>query len=281
MRILIALLAALLLAPAFATPPRLMLATGHHDGIEVADWLVSEKLDGVRGHWDGRALYTRAGNRIQAPEWFTAGWPDQPLDGELWLGRGRFEEASGIVRTSGGAHPGWREMRFMVFDLPAHRGPFEQRVAAMRTLLAADGVAWLRPVEQHRVADSGALEARLRAVVAAGGEGLMLQHRHARYRVGRSDQLLKLKPFDDAEARVVGYTAGRGKYAGMTGALVVERPDGLRFRIGSGLTDALRARPPAVGTWVTYRFNGLTGGGVPRFPRFLRVREELPPPDPD
>lgn len=280
MRVLIALLAALLLAPAIAAPPRLMLATGYHDGIEVAEYFASEKLDGVRGYWDGCALWTRGGNRIEAPEWFTAGWPQVPMDGELWLGRGRFEEASGIARTSGGEHPDWREMRFMVFDLPEHPGPFEQRVAAIRSRLAEARVGWLRPVEQHRVADSADLDARMRAVVDAGGEGLMLHHRDARYLAGRSDRLLKLKPFDDAEARVVGHTPGRGKYTGMVGALVVERPDGLRFRIGSGLTDALRARPPAVGTWVTYRFNGLTGNGVPRFPRFLRVRDELPPPDP-
>lgn len=282
MRVSIVLLLVLaLFAPAFAAPPRLMLATDYRDGIKAAEYFVSEKLDGVRGHWDGRALHTRNGNRIEAPEWFTAGWPRVPMDGELWLGRGRFEEASGIARTSGGEHPGWREMRFMVFDLPAHEGGFGQRVVAVRALLAAANVPWLRPVEQRRVASQDELDARMRAVVDAGGEGLMLHHRDARYRAGRSGDLLKLKPFDDAEARVVGHTPGRGKYAGMTGALVVERPDGIRFRIGSGLTDALRAAPPAVGSHVTYRFNGLTGNGVPRFPRFLRVRHELPPPDPE
>ena len=281
MRFLAGLLLSLLLCPALATPPRLMLATDYHDGIEVADYYVSEKLDGVRGHWDGRALWTRGGNRIEAPAWFTAGWPGVPMDGELWIGRGRFEQASGIVRTLGGTHPGWREVRFMVFDLPGHEGPFERRLAAMRALLDAADVAWLRPVEQRRVADEAALQARMRAVVAAGGEGLMLHHRDSRYRAGRSVGVLELKPFQDAEARVVGHTAGRGKYAGMAGALVVERADGLRFRIGSGLSDALRADPPPPGSHVTYRYNGFTASGIPRFPRFLRLRHELPPPDPE
>lgn len=275
------LLSLLLLLPAFASPPQLMLATDYHDGIEVADYYVSEKLDGVRGHWDGRTLWTRGGNRVDAPEWFTAGWPAVAMDGELWIGRDRFDEVSGIVRTLGGDHPGWREVRFMVFDLPAHEGGFGARVRAMGSMLAAANVAWLRPVEQRRVTDAGELQARMRAVVGAGGEGLMLHHRDSRYRAGRSGDVLKLKPFQDAEAQVIGHTSGRGKYTGMVGALVVERPDGLRFRIGSGLSDALRAQPPPVGSHVTYRYNGFTGKGVPRFARFLRVRDDPPPPDPE
>ena len=169
----------------------------------------------------------------------------------------------------------------MVFDLPRHGGRFEARVMAMRSLLDTLDVPWLRPVAQFRVDDAAALDDRLDTVVAAGGEGLMLHHRDAYYGVGRSEALLKYKPYDDAEARVVGHTAGAGKYVGMLGALVVERADGLRFRLGSGFSDAQRADPPPIGAWVTYRYNGLTSNGVPRFARFLRVRHELPPPDPE
>src|SRR5690606_554850 len=141
-------------------------------------------------------------------------------------------------------------------------------------------IAWLQPVPQFRVTDAAALQARLQAVVAAGGEGLMLHHRDARYRAGRSDGLRKLKPHADAEARVVAHLPGRGKYAGMTGALLVERADGVRFRLGSGLDDAQRAAPPPIGSLVTYRYSGHTRNGLPRFARFLRVRHEAPPPDP-
>ena len=262
-----------------AQPPALMLAQDYRSGIAVQDYWVSEKLDGVRGRWDGRALWTRGGGRIATPDWFVAGWPQEPMDGELWIGRGRFDEVSAIVRAAQPGDAAWRQVRFMVFDLPAHPGGFEARLLRLRSLLAAAGVAWLQPVRQERLADHASLDARLQAVVAAGGEGLMLHHRHARYLAGRSDGLLKLKPWQDAEARVVGHTPGRGKYAGMTGALVVERPDGLRFRLGSGLDDAQRASPPPIGSHVTYRYNGLTGKGVPRFARFLRVRHEMPPPE--
>lgn len=269
------------LPAAETAPPRLMLATGYETGIDVSQYWISEKLDGVRGRWDGYQLRTRGGQLIRPPAWFTRNWPAVAMDGELWIARGRFDETSGIVRAADADDAAWRRVHFMVFDLPADPGPFGSRVLHMRKLLAATGIAWLQPVAQFRVRDAAELDARLDAVVAAGGEGLMLHHRNARYRVGRSENLLKYKPYDDAEARVVAHTAGRGKYRGMLGALIVQRPDGLRFRIGSGFTDAQRAAPPPIGSFVTYRYNGLSGKGVPRFARFLHVRQEMPPPDPD
>lgn len=261
-------------------PPRLMLATDYRGGGDASNYWVSEKLDGVRGRWDGRQLWTRGGQRISAPAWFTAKWPAIAMDGELWMGRGRFDEVSGLVRSGQPADAAWRRVRFMVFDLPDHGGVFEARVMQMRTLLPAVGVAWLQPVAQFRVDDAEQLDARLRQVVAAGGEGLMLHHRNAHYATGRSDSLLKYKPFQDAEARVVGHAPGKGKYENMLGALLVETPDGRRFRLGTGFTDIQRAEPPAVGSMVTYRYNGLTSKGLPRFARFLRVRHDPPPPDP-
>src|SRR5690606_8938596 len=158
---------------AFASPPRLMLATSYEEGIDASRYWVSEKLDGVRGRWDGRALWTRGGHRVDAPTWFTEGWPPVPMDGELWLGRGRFEDASGTVRAGDADDPAWRRMRFMVFDLPDDPGKFTERVLHMRSLLDAAGIDWLRPVTQYRASGAVELDALLEAVVAAGGEGLM------------------------------------------------------------------------------------------------------------
>src|SRR5690606_16083512 len=239
----------------------------------ISAYWISEKLDGVRGRWDGERLWTRGGHPVQAPAWFTAGWPRIAMDGEIWIGRGRFEATSSLVRNPPADEADWRAVRFLVFDLPGHGGPFAERVQAMRALAHSGAPPWLRPVAQSRVADDGQLQARLRAVLDAGGEGLMLQHRESRYVGGRSDRLLKLKPHDDAEARVVAHLPGRGKYAGLVGALLVERADGARFRLGSGLSDAERANAPAPGSLVTYRYNGLTVNGLPRFPRYLRVRD--------
>ncbi len=272
------LLSAALLSPSptfAATPlPAPMLATRFHDAGDLARWLVSEKLDGVRARWDGRRLLTRSGVTIDAPPWFTAGWPAQAMEGELWIGRGRFQQVSDLVRALRPNDAGWRQVHFMAFDLPGDDGPFAQRAQRLRALVARTNAAPLRAVAQARLDSRGALDARLRAVVAAGGEGLMLQRADARYVAGRSDSLLKYKPSADAEARVIGYRAGQGKYAGLVGALLVEDAHGRRFALGSGLSDADRRQPPPVGQQVTYRYNGLTAKGTPRFARFLRVREE-------
>lgn len=256
-----------------------MLATVYQGEAQISEYWVSEKLDGVRGHWDGQALWTRGGYRIRAPAWFLEGWPTTAMDGELWIARGRFDEVSGIVRSTTPADDAWRNVRFMVFDLPAHGGTFDERVAAMAALDKLD-IAWLGPITQFKVAGADELDQRLDAVVVSGGEGLMLHHQDALYRAGRSQDLLKYKPYEDAEAWVVGYTEGSGKYAGKVGALIVKRDDGRRFRLGSGLSDADRQAPPPIGSWVTYRYNGLTSTGLPRFARYLRIRAEAPPAQP-
>lgn len=233
---------------------------------------VSEKLDGVRALWDGERLRTRSGREIAAPPWFTAALPPRALDGELWMGRGRFEAVSAAVRREPPQDAEWREIRYMLFELPGAPGGFTDRIAAMRELVAAAGVPWLQAVEQFRVADRTELERRLREVLRAGGEGLMLHAADAPWTAGRSEALLKLKAHDDAEARVVAHLPGRGRHAGRLGALLVELPDGRRLRLGSGFSDAERERPPAFGATVTYRHRGLTASGLPRFASFLRER---------
>jgi DNA ligase-1 len=255
-----------------------MLANVYRGQVDLSDYWVSEKYDGVRAYWDGHALLTRAGNLIHAPHWFVAGWPQVPLDGELWIGRGQFEAVVSTVRDEHPDAAAWRRVRFMVFDLPAHAGPFTQRLDALSRLLSDLAVPWVRLVPQFKVADRAALKLELRQVVAAGGEGLMLHRGRSLYRAARSDDLLKLKPYLDAEARVIDHLPGKGKYRGMLGALLVQRPDGVQFRLGTGFTDEQRRHPPPIGSWVTYSYHSLTRRGIPRSARFMRIRDGMQPP---
>ena len=260
-----------------AQTPEMILAKILPENVDVRDYWVSEKYDGVRGYWDGHTLRSRGGETVAAPAWFTAGWPDTPMDGELWAGRGRFSHAQSTVRQQQPDDAAWREMRFMVFDLPAHGGTFDQRLPALNQLVESLDQPWVQAVPQQRVASDAALQKLLLRTVRAGGEGLMLHRGASMYRAGRSDDLIKVKTHEDAEAKVVAHLPGQGRHAGRLGALVVEMPSGQRFRLGAGLTDAERDHPPPVGSWVTYRFRGTHDSGVPRFASFVRVRDDMPP----
>jgi DNA ligase 1 len=272
---LLALSWLILPASALSEPPSLILAGVYREGIDPPRYWVSEKLDGVRAYWDGKALYFRSGNPVAAPAWFVRDFPAQPLDGELWLGRGRFDRLSGIVRKTEPVEAEWHQVRYMLFELPGAVGTFSERKDRLRQLVDSAGVPWLQAVEQFRVGDRQTLQAKLNEVVAGGGEGLMLHRAEAPYRSGRGGDLLKLKPEQDREAKVVAHLPGAGRHAGRMGALLVEDTDGRRFRIGTGFSDADRENPPAIGATLSYRYRGLTASGLPRFPSFLRVRESF------
>jgi DNA ligase len=253
--------------------PHLLLANVWNPSIDPTGWWMSEKYDGLRGYWDGRKLWTRQGNLIHAPEYFLAELPrDIALDGELWIGHGKFEETISIVRSET-PDDRWKGVRFMVFDAPQAKGTFEERLQIVRVTLP-EGNRFVRVVAQQRCQGVTQLLAERDRVVRLGGEGLMLRQPESAYEPGRSPTLLKVKPYDDAEATVIAHEPGKGKYAGKLGALRVRTDDGREFSIGSGFSDADRELPPPVGTVITYRFRGLTAKGLPRFPGYLRVRRD-------
>lgn len=249
----------------------IQLAVEQRAEAPISEYLISEKLDGVRGYWDGKHLFTRSGRLISSPPWFTHGFPDYTLDGELWMGRGTFEQISSLIRSKHPSQERWREVKFMVFDLPSHSQMFAERYAIARSELATRS-PYLSVVEQKQFDTVQALDIWFNRVIDEGGEGLMLHHNQSLYLSGRNRDVIKLKPLYDAEARVVAHQEGKGKFHGMLGALVVETPSGIRFKLGTGFTVNERRHPPKVGAMVTYQYSGLTQKGTPRFASFLRVR---------
>lgn len=276
----IAVLLALLILPCqlWAKPPAVLLAQEYKSGINVNEYLISEKYDGVRAFWDGKQFYTRQGNTINAPEWFVKDLPKMPLDGELWLDRHQFDALSGAVRKEVPINAEWQGITYNVFELPNAPGTFEMRakriVEIVKIAQKHNKVPQLKAVAQFRLKDEAALQAKLKQVVKNGGEGLVLHLANAKYITGRSAVLIKLKPLYDAEATVVAHTEGKGKYKGKLGALVVETPAGIRFKLGTGLSDEQRENPPKIGSLVTYTYRDFTKTGKPKFARFLRVRDE-------
>src|SRR5262249_2513147 len=178
------------------------------------------------------------------------------LDGELWIGRGKFEETVSTVRSDT-PDDRWKNVRFMVFDAPHAKGAFEKRTQFLRATLPETN-QFVRVVAQERCQGVKHLLAERDRIVRLGGEGLMLRQPESQYEARRSPTLLKVRPYDEGEATVIACERGKGKYAGKLGALRVRADDGREFSIGSGLTDTQRQSPPPIGTVITYRFRGLT-----------------------
>lgn len=257
--------------------PPLLLAHKWESDCDVSGWWLSEKLDGVRAYWDGKQFLSRLGNRFFPPDWFVEGFPESPLDGELWGGHKLFQRTVGIVKRQDQS-PLWKDLLFVVFDAPAHEGTFEARIAHAKQLLEERSMRYARILEHAPCRDITHLREELARVEALGGEGLMARKPQSKYEVGRSNTLLKIKTFHDAEARVVEHAAGAGKHKGRLGALVVELADGTRFNVGTGFSDAERASPPPIGSLITFRYQELSDGGVPRFPSYVGVRMDADQP---
>jgi len=254
--------------------PRLQLASQYQPNTVIENYWVSEKLDGVRGFWNGQKLLTRSGHLLSPPAWFTKNWPTIAMDGELWSGHGQFEQISACVRRKHAEGKCWKKLKLMIFDLPEQPVNFTGRIAMIKQLTQQNSSPYLAMITQRKIADNHHLYALLDNVVANNGEGLMLHLASAHYQSGRSKQVLKLKKYQDAEAKVIGHTAGKGKYLGLLGALKVKTPEGITFKIGSGFSDLQRQQPPKLDSIITYKYLGKTARGVPRFASFLRIKNQ-------
>ena len=258
--------------------PILQLANIYNPDIQLQDYWVSEKLDGVRAYWNGSQFISKQGNIYNAPTWFTAHFPLFALDGELWLGRAQFDTLSGIVRKKEPIDEEWQRISYQVFDLPENSDNFEGRLAYLTNFFAKEALpTWLKLVPQYKVENEQALLVKLTEIERLKGEGLMLHKGSSFYHGGRDDDLLKLKTYQDAEARVMAHLSGKGKYQTMLGALLVEAVNHLQkgktFKIGTGFSDLERTNPPKIGSIISYKYFGLTSKGLPRFASFIRIRE--------
>ena len=250
----------------FADKPNLLLLKTYKEQ-NITGWVMSEKLDGVRAYWDGTNLISRGGNVIHAPSWFIKDYPTFPIDGELWTKRGDFENIVSIVRDKNPSKE-WLEIRYHIFEVPHAKGRFFERLAKVEAYQSNI----LKIVPQIKVKNKIHMKKTLEEIESKGGEGIVVRDPNTPYIDRRTSKALKVKSFKDAECKVLGHTQGRGKFSDVIGAIKCELEDGIRFKIGTGFSNDDRANPPKIGDMVTFKYQGLTKYGKPRFPVFLRVR---------
>lgn len=259
--------------------------------------LASGKLDGVRGIVYGHKLLSRSLkdtiNRfvvslLSRPEF-------EGLDGELTLkgeSWNNFNENQSAFMTQNG-HP---DFTFHVFDDASHPGDAyeRKRYAQYRVQeLKEAGCTFIEFCEQHVVTSPDELRKLYDAHRNSGYEGLIVMSPRGKYKQGRStlkQQIsLKLKPCEDAEAKIVGFEelmhnmdAGNSKCkenlvpGGKLGALIVEM-NGVQFNIGTGFDDYWRQhiwdnQAKYVHATVTFKYMEKFPSGIPRSPVFKGIR---------
>ncbi|ORI07467.1 ATP-dependent DNA ligase [Campylobacter concisus] len=253
----------------------------------VSDWLASEKLDGVRAYWDGENLLSRQGKKLNAPLSFTKNFPKFALDGELYAKELKFEEIQASVMGKLPDEKAWSRLKFHIFDVPEASGGLPRRLEVLTKFLKNEPNQNLIIIKQIKMRDNAQFLKFAENIIAKGGEGAVVREPNAPYERKRSKNALKFKKFKDAECEVIAVNKGSGKYANLAGSLTCkalggkddkekasEPKEGTIFKIGSGLSDKNRQEPPKIGSIITYKFQNLTSNGKPRFPIFLRVRED-------
>lgn len=298
--------------------------------------LASPKLDGIRcvklsGKALSRKLKPIPNDYVRS--WVEASLPDG-IDGELMLRDHRtpFNEVSSAIMSKAGEP----DFVFQAFDclhcVDGVPSDFSAKLVEFdRRLLTLSGFA-----QRFRALDEvahGVYESRTRLEVVphilcrtehdlrelvedhltAGYEGTMVRDPNGIYKFGRSTVkegiLLKIKPFVDEEAVVIGVveqmhntneaevdnlghtkrsSAKAGKVGkGVLGALRCRTAtDGVEFEIGTGFTDEQRrdlwddenfgpGGDPVIGRQVKFKSQGpRKPGQAPRFPVFLGWRED-------
>jgi DNA ligase-1 len=249
----------------------IMLPQVYEGEIDLSGWLVSEKLDGIRGYWDGHRLFSRNGNPLHPPPEFTKNFPEFPIEGEIWGGRGTFESTTSIVRRKEG-DSGWLTLKFAIFDAPTTDGGFERRLARAAAWFALNPAPHAYVIEHCPVGTAQRLQWELERIEKLGGEGLILRKSDSLYTVGRSPDILKVKSYADREALVVEQIFEEGVDKPRMSSLLVELPENkIRFKLGTGFSDMVRLDPPPVGVMVTFKYYGYYESGVPRFSSYLHT----------
>jgi DNA ligase 1 len=285
-------------------------------------WWASEKWDGIRAIWDGYNLVSRgsqAGNPkiyTYVPKWFTDAMPPGiALDGEIWIGRGMFQQTSKLSNIKPGKTytekqiqimwKGTREtppVTFKAFDMPGIDIPFEQRMNRLKMVISDREKCWAKkypdfevfPIEytgQILIDSMETLGKMYSKITSAGAEGLMIRAPGSPYEQKRSKYLLKYKIQEDSECLVRKYVPGDGRLKGLLGSLECElinngKLTGIFTHIGTGLTDIQRKEYLntksehyiPIGSIVSFSYMEMTKDGIPRHPVYRGVRHDFPIP---
>jgi len=238
---------------------------------DVTGWLVSEKLNGVRAIWDGEDLYSKNGNRFNAPEWFKKLLPGNVyLEGELYIGLDTLGKTAGTVRKKIPIDSELKLIQYCIFDAPKYDDVYKERLAYCKKIISnSDNVNIIR----HKYfRTESQLNEFYEDIVSAGGEGIILRNPFSYYELCRSNNYLKCKPKDDDEAKVIGYSQPEGIFRKRVRSIVCKWK-GKVFDIDMKRNIKSKLALPNIGSMITFSYQDICSAGLPLSPLFLSVRD--------
>jgi DNA ligase-1 len=270
-----------------------MLALVFEDHAGKVDWssaVVQPKLDGFRClarkvTADEVTLESREGKPITTMPHIVADLVELMVVGEVWDGElyihgEKFQKIASLIKKN---QKGSEGVKYHVYDNPTHSDkPFYKRISQI-----SGGGKWqkystLNMVWPRAVLNVDEMHELQREYIGAGYEGAMLRHGDAGYEFGkRSQSLLKVKTFKDAEFEIVNCREGKGKSAG-TCVFICKAPSGAEFEVYAPGTVEEKAqiwknRKKYMGKKLTVKYQEMSTSEkpVPRFPVALRFYEKL------
>lgn len=234
-------------------------------------WVMSEKLDGIRGYWNGKELLSRQGKNIYVPKYFTKNFPPFELDGELWTKRNDFENIQNIVMDKNPSKH-WNQITYNIFEVPNAKSDFLKRLKKAKIWFENNPNKQVRIIAQIKCKDEKQLNEFLEDIIKKKGEGVIIKNPKEFYHTGRSIHILKVKRAQDMEGIVVGINMS--KKTGVLKSLRIKLDNGTLFNLGIGFSKEERKNPLEIGKVVTFKYYGFTKYGKPKFASFLRVRRD-------
>ena len=235
----------------------------------INNWIMSEKLDGIRAYWDGEKLLTKNGNIIHSSIDFTQNFPPFKLDGELWTRRNDFENIQSIVLDKIPSNQ-WEKITYNIFEVPHAQGNFLQRLQKAKVWFKSHPNQHVKFIPQYHCQDKKALNTFLESILQKNCEGVIVKNPNHPYISKRNSNILKVKKFYDMEGEVVGYNYNKERLK----SLIIQLKSGTSFNLGSGLSNKERLNPPKIGEKITFKYYGWTKKGKPKFASYLRLRQK-------
>nr|WP_071627122.1 DNA ligase [Poseidonibacter lekithochrous] len=236
----------------------------------IQNWLMSEKLDGIRAYWNGKELLTKNGNKIYIPKELIKNYPIFHLDGELWTKRNDFENIQSIVLDKTPTKK-WEEITYNIFEVPNQKGNFNQRITALKDWIKTNKNTNIRVINQIKCKNKKHLNTYLKILLDKKAEGIIIKNPDISYFTGRNKNILKVKKFKDMEGKVIAINYNINN---TFKSLKIQLSNNIIFNLGGGFSNKEKINHPKIGDIVTFKYYGLTKYKKPKFASFLRIRKE-------